>query len=232
MQTIKPLVAAGIGLVAVLLAGCSATSPTPDPTTPETQAATLTDAERITTAEKLVLGQLPPTPYWEGVTTAGIVVDGSEVCVDRTFGPSGGSGGTAGNAGYVVVAFPDESLGEPQDGFCADYAPVAPSKAAPVDVPDEVADEPGLLVSTDYGNEWPLTVPYVVAHCEGITAGGRNLQVLTIDAPDGTTYAANGTAKDHSNYPSLDPVWADNPDVDGLKIDISPIIDAGLMLCS
>ena len=191
----------------------------------------MTDAERITTAEKLVLGELPSTPFWEGVTASGVVVDDSEVCVDRTYGPSGGSGSAGGNAGHVVVTFPDEALGEPQDGVCADYAPVAPSEVVPVQVPDAVAEEPGLLVSTDYRDEWPLTVPYVVAHCETIAAGGRNLQVLTIDTPDGSTYAANGTAKDHTNYPSLDPVWADNPDVDGLKIDISPIIDAGLMLC-
>lgn len=192
----------------------------------------MTDAERITTAEKLVLGELPNTPIWEGVTASGVVVDDIEVCVDRTFGLTGGVGGTGGNAGYVVVTFPNETLGEPQDGLCAEYAPAVPGKVATVDVPDAVANERGLLVSTDYGDEWPLTVPYVVAHCEDITAGGRNLQVLTIDTPDGMTYAANGTAKDHTDYPSLDPVWADNPDVDGLKIDISPIIDAGLMLCS
>jgi hypothetical protein len=58
------------------------------------------------------------------------------------------------------------------------------------------------------------------------------LHVLTIDTPNGTTYSANGTAKDHTDYPSLDPVWADDPHVDGLKIDISPIIDAGLKLCN
>ncbi|SDK71995.1 Protein of unknown function [Cryobacterium psychrotolerans] len=192
----------------------------------------MTDAERITTAERIVLDELSDAPVWEGVTASGVAVDDSEVCVDRTYGPTGGLDGIGGNAGYVVVTFPSKALGEPQEGVCADYAPVAPSEVAPVEVPDAVADDPGLLVSTDYRDKWPLTVPYVVAQCENITAGGMNLQVLTIDTPDGTTYAANGTAKDHTDYPSLDPVWADNPDVDGLKIDISPIIDAGLMLCS
>lgn len=226
------LVAATIGMAVLLLAGCSAPSPTPESTSSVAQTPSTTDAERITTAETLVLGVLPDAPVWEGLTVVGVVVDDAEICVDRTYGPSGGLDGVGGNAGYVVVTFPDETLGEPQDGFCSEYAPAVRTEEAPVEVPDAVADEPGLLVSSDFGDDWPLTVPYVVAHCENITAGDMNLQVVTIDAPDGTTYAANGTAKDHTVYPSLDPVWADNPDVDGLKIDISPIIDAGLVLCS
>jgi hypothetical protein len=55
--------------------------------------------------------------------------------------------------------------------------------------------------------------------------------VATIDAADGKTYAANGTAKNHGNYLDIDPIWAPHPDVPGLKIDISPVIDAALALC-
>ena len=87
-------------------------------------------------------------------------------------------------------------------------------------LPAAVAKDPGLLVSTTFGDKWPLTVPYVVAHCEGITLAGRTLQVATVDAPDGKTYAANGTAKDHGNRLDIDPIWAPNPDVSGLKIDM------------
>ena len=50
--------------------------------------------------------------------------------------------------------------------------------------------------------------------------------------PDGTMYAANGTAKAHTDYPSLNAIWAADPDNDGLKIDISPVIDAGVALCN
>ncbi len=117
----------------------------------------------------------------------------------------------------------------------ADYAPVAPVvdvPYAPVDVPDAVADELGLLVSTDYPDEWPLTVPYVVVHCENITADGRYLQVLTVETPDGTTYALNGTARTFTDYPGIEAVWADDPDFEGLKIDISPVMDAGFLLCA
>ncbi|MBT2534502.1 DUF2511 domain-containing protein [Arthrobacter sp. ISL-48] len=99
-------------------------------------------------------------------------------------------------------------------------------------MPAAVAKDPGLLVSTTFGDKWPLTVPYVVAHCQGITVAGRHLQVATVDAPDGKTYAANGTAKDHGNYLDIDSIWAPNPDGSGLKIDFSPVIDAALALCS
>lgn len=231
----KPLGVVVLGLAALLLTGCAASPatpmPMPNPTRSPKQAATMTEAQRIAEAEKLVLADLSDAPIWEGATATGVVVDPSRVCVDRTYGPRGGLDGTGGAAGYVVVTFPDETLGEPQDGVCADFAPVTPSEALPVKVPDAVANDPGLLVSSGYGDDWPLTVPYVVAHCKNIAVGGRNLQVVTIDTPDGTTYAANGTAKDHTDYPSLQPIWADNPDVEGLKIDISPVIDAGLKLC-
>jgi hypothetical protein len=80
-------------------------------------------------------------------------------------------------------------------------------------------------------DKWPLTVPYVVVHCEGITVAGRPHRVATLDAPDGKTYAVNGTAKNHSDYLDIDPIWAPHPDVSGLKIDISPVIDAALALC-
>ena len=98
-------------------------------------------------------------------------------------------------------------------------------------MPSAVAKDPGLLVSTTFGDKWPLKVPYVVAHCQGITVARRALKVATVDAPDGKTYAANGTAKDHGNYADIDPIWALNPDVAGLKIDMSPVADAALALC-
>ena len=118
---------------------------------------------------------------------------------------------------------------EPQDGTCAEYALAA--APADVQVPSAVAGDPGLLVSTDFGEEWPLTVPYAVVRCQNITTDGRSLQVATVDDPDGNVYAANGAAKDHGKYPGIDPIWAPNPDVEGLKIDLSPVTEAALDLC-
>ena len=193
--------------------------------------APLSDAQRIATAEKLVLAELTDAPVWEGTTAAGVIVNNSEVCVDRTYGPTGGLDNPGGNAGYVVVSFPSKKTGDPQDGFCSGYLPASSAPAVKVKIPSAVAKDPGLLVSTDFGKKWPLTVPYAVVHCEDITAGGMNLQVVTLDTPDGDTYAVNGTAKDHTNYPSAEAVWAADPKVTDLKIDISPVIDAGLSLC-
>jgi hypothetical protein len=192
----------------------------------------LSDAKRISTAEKLVLAQLPDIPLWEGTTAKAVVISGAEVCVDRTYGPTGGLDNSGGNAGYVVVTFPSKKLGEPQDGMCADYVPVVATPTVRVDVPKAVAGDPGLMVSTDYGAEWPLTVPYAVVHCENITAGNLRLQVITLDTPDGTTYAVNGTAMDHTELPELEPIWAPDPQFPkDAKVSISPVIDRGLALC-
>lgn len=231
-----------IAFAGLLLAGCAAPmSPTAEETaTPSTSTTstsadpvnTLTDAERVTKAEASVQAELPNAPIWKGMTFKGVVVDESEICVDRTWASGGGPDHLGGNAGYVVVSFPAVALGKPKDGACAAYARAAAKAPAKVDVPAAVAQDPGLLVSTTFGDKWPLNVPYVVAHCQGITVAGRPLQVITLDAPDGKTYAANGTAKDHGNYLDIDPIWAPNPDVSGLKIDISPVIDATLALCN
>jgi len=49
---------------------------------------------------------------------------------------------------------------------------------------------------------------------------------------EGTTYAVNGTAmSQRPELPEIDEIWSDSPDVPGLKIDIAPVLDAGLALC-
>jgi hypothetical protein len=230
-----------IVFVGLLLAGCATpVSPTAEET-PEPSASTLsksaapvstlTDAERLTKAEGAVQAELPDAPIWKGMTFKGVVVDESEICVDRTWAPGGGPDKLGGNAGYVVVSFPAVAPGKPQDGTCAGYAPAAADAQPTVEVPSEVANDPGLLVSTTFGDKWPLTIPYVTARCQGITVAGRPLKAVSLDAPWGKSYAANGTAKDHSSLPDIDPIWAENPDVPGLKMDMSPVVDAGLALC-
>jgi hypothetical protein len=193
-------------------------------------------SKRVKKAEKLVLAELPDAPIWVGMTANGVKVSKRVVCVDRTWAPGGGPDDKGGNAGYVVVKFPKKTsgkvkLGDPQDGVCADYAPAAATPAAKVDVPKKLKRKKGLLVSTKFGDEWPLTVPYAVVHCKNITAGGMALNIVTLDAPDGARYAVNGTAQAQTSYPEIDPIWAPNPTIDGAKVDISPVIDAGLKLC-
>jgi hypothetical protein len=74
-------------------------------------------------------------------------------------------------------------------------------------------------------------VPYAIVDCESKTAAGRSLQIATLEAPDGKTYALNGTAKSRGDYADIDSIWAPDPDVSGLKISMSPITDAALAFC-
>lgn len=198
---------------------------------PTVETVNLTDDERVVRAVHLVEEVLPDAPIWEGMTFAGVVIDESEICVDRTWGP-GNSTDSGGAAGYVIVTFPEEELGEPQDGLCADYAPTSETAVPVVEVPAELKNDPGLLVSTDFGAEWPLTVPYVIVNCEEKSAGGRVLQLVTLEAPDGREYAVNGTAREHTELADVRSIWVDASNTPGLKVDISPVIEAGLLLCA
>ena len=67
--------------------------------------------------------------------------------------------------------------------------------------------------------------------CNHIRVSGRSLQTATFDNPSGQNYAANGTAKDLGSYLDIDRIWALDPDVSGLRIDVSRVIDAALALC-
>lgn len=186
----------------------------------------------IQRAEAAAEGALPNAPIWEGMTFAGSVVDRSTVCVDRTWREGGGIDGKGGNAGYVMVKFPDLTLAEPIEGTCSDVAGASKPEAAPsVEVPAKWKNEPGLVTRTDLGTEWPLTVDYGVVACENKNAGGRALQIATFTSPDGTTYALNGTAKSHSDAANIDPIWTPDPDAQGLKIGIGPLIERALKLC-
>ncbi|WP_233422350.1 DUF2511 domain-containing protein [Curtobacterium oceanosedimentum] len=226
-----------VASTAAVPSGAASAAPKQTATASEpTPTATPKKSKRIKKAEKLVLAELPDAPIWEGLTVNGVKVSKRVICVDRTWAPGGGPDDKGGNAGYVVVEFPKKktgkvTLGDPQDGLCADYAPVPATPAAKVDVPKKLKKKKGLLVSTKFGDEWPLTVPYAVVRCKNITAGGMDLNVVTLDAPDGTRYAVNGTAQAHTSYAEIDPIWAPDPNVDGLKINMSPVIDAGLKLC-
>ena len=222
----------------LLLAGCAAEADPPSsnvgPTSSvPTQTAALDPAERVDRAEELARQDVGTAPIWEGVTFTGTSISDDAVCVDRNWGPGGGPGDLpAGSvAGYVVVTFPSEDIADPESGVCADRVVATATKAPAVQVPDAVADDPGLLVSSDVGEDWPLTVPYVIVRCTERALGGRLLQLVTLTTPDGAEYAVNGTARDHTDRPDIQPIWAPNPDVEGLRIDISPVIDAGLARC-
>jgi hypothetical protein len=71
--------------------------------------------------------------------------------------------------------------------------------------------------------QWPFTVDVGTLRCrDGVS--------VTFEA-DGTEYGVNGTAQD-AGYPSLKPIWADDPELgNGLKVDISEVLDYGRGLC-
>lgn len=68
---------------------------------------------------------------------------------------------------------------------------------------------------------WPLTVPGGLLQCSNMA--------VTFRAPNGTTYAVNGTAR--TKYPGLEPIWKPHPEVSGARMDIGPLLNKGLTLC-
>ena len=109
--------------------------------------------------------------------------------------------------------------------------PTATATASPRDY--ECGSKPAIpsgrfLCDIDFGADWPLTVPDGIVYCE---VGFGPPYPITFEAPDGTTYAVNGTAMDITDLPKIDQIWADNPVISGSKINIEPIISAGLDLC-
>jgi hypothetical protein len=88
---------------------------------------------------------------------------------------------------------------------------------------------PGFISRDDLGEQWPLTVDAGVLSCE--SHGGGVHSVFFTD-PEGKRYALNGKAEGHHpELPLIDQIWAPNPKVPELKINIGPLIDRGLELC-
>lgn len=98
-----------------------------------------------------------------------------------------------------------------------------------------VGPEGGEVASLKIGcgdlGQWPLKVKSGLLQCEEEVSGGFVLQKVWFTAPDGTVYGVNGTAQD-AGYPGIDSIWKNDPAGYGLKINIGPLIDRGLKLCS
>lgn len=85
---------------------------------------------------------------------------------------------------------------------------------------------PGTVLRSQFGLEWPLTVDRGTIACEQV----GHARSATFTAPDGVRYALNGTASNRAR--DIYPIWRDNPDIPGAKMDISPLIRAALKLCN
>lgn len=97
--------------------------------------------------------------------------------------------------------------------------------AVPEDTAASVVAPDGTISRESVGEDWPLTVESGIVACEGNNGYGA----VSFTA-DGTTYGVNGVAL-QQGLPRIDPIWADDPSIPGGKLNIGPIINAGLALC-
>ena len=67
--------------------------------------------------------------------------------------------------------------------------------------------------------EYPLTVPITLY---------RDGEMIFAEAPDGQTYAVNGTAA--LTHQRIDPFWKRVPGSKYMRVNIGPLIDLGLSL--
>jgi hypothetical protein len=72
------------------------------------------------------------------------------------------------------------------------------------------------------GEDWPLTVDEGTLHCHS--------HAIVFTDPDGNEWAVNGQAIS-AGYAEIDPIWADNPDIDGAKLNLSALNPFGLTIC-
>lgn len=87
------------------------------------------------------------------------------------------------------------------------------------------------LTQAQLGPRWPLTVPAATVHCRNPTGPEAGDVTVTIN---GVEYALNGLAAQENRWPAFadSGLWRHDPStVRGVKVDITPLVDAGLKLC-
>jgi hypothetical protein len=91
---------------------------------------------------------------------------------------------------------------------------------------DDDAASSGLHVSrAQMSDDWPLTVEAGTLRCEA--------SAVTIEV-DGVTYWVNGIAggrAEANGWVDVEAIWAADPDIPGMKINIGAILNPGLDLC-
>ncbi len=102
-------------------------------------------------------------------------------------------------------------------------AAVARSRPEP---PRERRESTKLLRRADFGDRWPFTVEQGYVMC----VSGSAVVFRANDA----TYAINGQASGmaaRNGFRPAEDIWRENPSIPGTRINIKPVIDAGLALC-
>jgi hypothetical protein len=84
-----------------------------------------------------------------------------------------------------------------------------------------------------FGDEWPLMIETGTLVCESVPAPIELLNVFIVE-PNGATYAINGTARgtiETHGWQDFESIWKTDPAAPDLKVNISPLINAGLEIC-
>jgi hypothetical protein len=101
------------------------------------------------------------------------------------------------------------------------------SSAAPSSAPGGSNIPPGRVERATWTDgPWPFTVDYATLMC----AKGNDGDRVTVTA-NREMYALNGTAKSANLWPDFDAIWADDPAIPGVKVNIDPMLQRGLTLC-
>lgn len=129
-------------------------------------------------------------------------------------------------AAPVAAAQPTTEETDATAGPPAETPTVRPTRTpAPTRTPRPTEKPDRQVVrAADYGDAWPFTVESGTVRC----VKPRNEIIFS---SEGKVYAVNGTAKSNKDYADIAPIWKDNPQIEGTKISIGPIIDLGLSLC-
>lgn len=85
------------------------------------------------------------------------------------------------------------------------------------------------ISQADFGKSWPFTVNSGELYCIG--AGNGQPISAVVFATEDESYAVNGTAQ-ALGYKQIDEIWRDDPEIAGLKVNIGPIIERGLKICT
>lgn len=229
----------------VMLAGCSTgehSSPTTTPSSSETTAAAAPPETPPTTStpDRQAAGYVSRETWSDGpwpltVDEAALDCQG-EGLVTITAGASKYSLNAAAKAQTglpdyaAAIGLPDPN----KPGFHVDGGPLIQRGLALCDTAASPttstggSNKPAGLVERQTWNDgpWPFTVDTATLFCTK-AAGGERVTVVA----DREMYALNGTAKSANLWPPFDPIWLDNPNAPGLKVDIGPMIQRGLALC-
>jgi hypothetical protein len=79
------------------------------------------------------------------------------------------------------------------------------------------------VTKAEFGNIWPFTVDEGYVDCLGYKE--------VVFRTQGGQYSLNGQAASTKKYLPIDPIWRDNPQIEGTKIPIYSVIKKGLDLC-